>query len=97
MLITVKKEVEETIEVNAPCWLRDKYSDKLTHITSDGGIVIINKGLVALFEAGESFTNENIHQAISAGVPTTELEFRNAMMDAWAKIQNALTANGALA
>lgn len=87
MLITVKKEIEETMDVKAPCFLKSKFSDKYCHITEQGHLVIVNQGLVTVFKYGERFTAENICTALKESEPCLAEEFKQVFNSEIIKLQ----------
>jgi hypothetical protein len=92
MLIKVKKEVEETIEVQTPCWLYDQDYRTHIHITADGDVIKVMPNLIALYDHANSLTEIEIREAIQRGHSCTESEFKEALDKQLFKLEETVTA-----
>jgi hypothetical protein len=92
MLIKVKKEVEETIELQTPCWVYDQDYRTYVHITTDGDVIKVMPNLIALYDRGNSMTELEIREAIQRAHSCTEAEFKEALDKQLFKLEEAVTA-----
>ena len=79
MLITIKKEVEETVEVKTPCWLVSRYG-MYAHVTENGDLIMVSKGYVSFEDADAPSTKRKIAEISQAYHSCTEMEFKE-MLD----------------
>ena len=90
MLITVKKEVEETIEVKTPCWLTT-HNGSYYHITAEGDLIHVANGLIVLWEKESEATSEEIHKAVTTGYSCTEEKFKEVLDKQLFKLEETYT------
>lgn len=90
MLITVKKEVEETIEVRTPCWMADQ-SGRHYHITEAGDLIYVGNGLIVLWDKDSFGIKEEIRKAFTVGHGCTEAQFKEALDKQLNNIQETVT------
>lgn len=90
MLITVKKEVEETIELRTPCWLANKFGF-YAHITEGGDLIEVFGNTVTLKEASEPATQSAISRIINDYHSCTEMEFKEALDKRLYKLEETYT------
>lgn len=90
MLITVKKETEETIEIKTPCWLVDTLGF-YAHITENGDLIEVYGNTVSLKEAGNPATVVAIAGIAGKYHSCTEMEFKEALDKRLFKIEEVYT------
>lgn len=89
MLITVKKEVEETIELRTPCWLADPFGF-YAHVTEGGDLIEVFGNTVSLKEAGPD-TEAAIAKIFEKYHSCTEMEFKEALDKRLYKLEETYT------
>jgi 16S rRNA U1498 N3-methylase RsmE len=96
MLLTIKKEVEETVEVKTPCWLHNKVTGRYVHVNLDGDLVKIGDGIIVAYEQSHHATKEEIKMALSGSELCSEKDFNSALRFQVSRIKQ-MTANKELA
>lgn len=88
MLLTVKKQVEETVELKTPAY----YKDICGHyfINEAGQLVTVRDRLVTIWEPEQCYYQSNIAQILNDGKPCERAEFDAAYAEALQKIQAAV-------
>jgi hypothetical protein len=92
MLIKVKKEVEETFELQTPCWLYDNIAKMHLHVNAEGDLVKVGDGFVIFYDRGRPVTNNEISDAARRAGPCTEMEFKEALDKQLCKIDEKIMA-----
>lgn len=90
MLLTVKKQVEETVELKTPAYYRDWIGNPC-YINEQGTITIVRKTMVCIWDNpnSEHYTEE-IQKILSDGTPCTREEFEASYRAALETIQAAV-------
>jgi hypothetical protein len=92
MLIKVKKEVEETFELQTPCWLYDNIAKIHMHVNAEGDLVKVGDGLIVFYDRGRPVTNNEISDATKRAHSCTEMEFKEALDKQLYRIEEKVTA-----
>lgn len=89
MLLTVKKQIEETVELKTPAYYRD-YIGNLHYINEDGQLVTVRNKMINMWEpeSGSAYTEE-IEALLSRGEPCSKEEFDKAYMETFDKLNRA--------
>lgn len=90
MLITVKKEVEETVEVKTPCWLANAYGF-YAHITEGGDLIEVFGNTVCFKEASDCATEIVIANIVKTYHSCTEQEFKEQLDKRLFKLEETYT------
>jgi len=90
MLLTVKKEIEETVEVKTPCWMVNGYG-WYAHITEGGDLIQIYGGSISLMDASDPFTAKDIAKIASTYNSCTEAEFKEQLDKRLYKLEETYT------
>lgn len=72
MLLTVKKQIEETLEVKTPAYYKDPYG--YYYINAEGQLVTIRDTMIAIWNPGTHCYDDSIRDAIK-GKPSEKEEF----------------------
>lgn len=76
MVITVKKQVEETVEVNTSTYYKDNCSH---HYINDKGILLtVRKTQITVWEPTSCMYNNSIQEVVMKAEPSDSEEFSNA-------------------
>jgi hypothetical protein len=88
MLLTIKKQVEETVEFKTPAY----YKDICGHyfINEANQLVTVRDRLVTIWEPEQMYYQPNIEQIMNEGKPCDRTEFDAAYNAAIQKIQAAV-------
>jgi hypothetical protein len=88
MLLTIKKQIEETVEFKTPAY----YKDVCGHyfINESGQLVTVRDRLVTVWEPEQCYYQSNIEQVLNEGKPCERAEFDSAYNAAIQKIQSAV-------
>lgn len=88
MLLTVKKQIEETVEFKTPAY----YKDICGHyfINESGQLVTVRDRLVTVWEPEQMYYQSNIEQIMNDGEPCDRSEFDAAYNAVMQKIQAAV-------
>lgn len=96
MLITVKKETEETIEIKTPCWYFTQSPDRWHFINENGDVTTVGKDVIMLWSAGDPFSDSfrisQIKYILQVGHGCTESQFKEALDKELYRIQETVTA-----
>ena len=89
MLLTVKKQVEETVELKTPAYYKD-YIGNYHFINDDGQLITVRTRMINVWspEDGAHY-KEAIEELLRRGEPCTQEEFDKAYMDVIEKFENA--------
>jgi len=89
MLLTVKKQVEETVELKTPAYYKD-YLGNHCYLNDAGILVVVRQRMINMWEPehGKHYTEE-IESLLATGVPCTKEEFDKAYAATSAKIEIA--------
>jgi hypothetical protein len=90
MLITINKQVEETIEVKTPCWLANKLGF-YAHITEGGDLIEVYGNSISLREGDNPSTPGAIAGIVEKYHSCTEMEFKEALDKRLFKIEETYT------
>lgn len=90
MLIKVKKEVEETLEVKTPCWYVSK-SGMFAHITKEGDLIKVGKGCIVLWDKENPLTQGYIREVVTEFHGSTEFQFKEALDGELFKLKETYT------
>ncbi len=90
MLVTVKKEVEETIEVKTPAWFVNNLSF-YAHITEGGDLIEVYGGVVSFREADNPTTQLTIAAIASEYHSCSEEQFKEALDKRLFKLEEMYT------
>lgn len=89
MLIKLKKEVEETIEMQTPCWMANRLGF-YAHITEGGDLIEVYGNTVTLKEAGPA-TEVAISNLVKDYHCCSEAEFKEALDKRLFKLEETYT------
>lgn len=96
MLITVKKEVAETIEIKTPCWLYQSSPERWYFINENGDMTTVGEGIIILHtsenEIARDFTKQEIERVFKSAHGCDESFFKEALDRELFKIQETVTA-----
>jgi hypothetical protein len=91
MLLTVKKHVEETVELKTPAYYKDDLGN-FFFINEVGELIKVNPRMILEWGPDDGrFYNESIEELMRRGEPCTKKEFEKAYAQALAKFENAVT------
>jgi hypothetical protein len=90
MLIEIKKEVQETIEVKTPCWLASKLGF-YAHITEGGDLIEVYGNTVTLKDASDPATPIAIANIVGTYHSCTEMDFKEQLDKRLYKIEEVYT------
>jgi hypothetical protein len=90
MLLTIKKEVEETVEVKTPCWLVSSYG-MYAHITETGDLIQVCKGYISLMDANDPSTQRKIAEVSQKYNSCSEMQFKEALDKELCKLEETYT------
>lgn len=90
MLITVKKEIEETVEVKTPCWLVNRFGF-YAHITEGGDLIEVFGNTVVLKEASDPATQPAIANIMNNYNSCSEMEFKEQLDKRLYKLEETYT------
>jgi hypothetical protein len=89
MLLTVKKQIEETVEIKTPSYYKN-YLGNLHHINEAGQLTVVRKQMIHMWDAGHGETyTDAIAELIQEGDPCTKEEFDQAFTEAMNKLKEA--------
>lgn len=90
MLLTVKKQIEETVEVKTPAYYKN-YLGNLHHINEIGQLTVVRKQMIHVWDAdhGKTYTDA-IAELIHEGQPCTKDEFDQAFTEAMGRLKAAV-------
>jgi len=90
MQLTIKKQVEETVELKTPAFYKD-YLDNIHYINEAGQIITVRKRMISIWspEDGKHYSEE-IETLLQLGEPCTKEEFESAYAKAKAKLDAAV-------
>ena len=89
MLLTVKKQVEETVELKVPAYYKD-YLDNYHYINEAGELVSVRQRSITSWLPNDGkFYTDAIASLLKEGKPCTQEEFDKAYMDVIEKFENA--------
>lgn len=91
MLLTVKKQVEETVELKTPSYYRGLTGH---HFINESGVLIsVNSRMVSMWSPADGkYHVEEIERMLRNGTPCEKEEFDKAYMGATQEIQSAVNA-----
>lgn len=87
MLLTVKKQVEETVELKTPAYYKDICGHHF--INEAEQLITVRDRLVTIWEPTQSYYQSNIEQILNESKPCERSEFEAAFNAAMQKIQAA--------
>lgn len=89
MLLTVKKQIEETVELKTPAYYKD-FIGTFHHINEAGQLISIRQRMISTWgpEDGRHYTEE-IESLLGRGEPCTKDEFDKAYASVMAKLNIA--------
>lgn len=90
MLITIKKEIEETVEVKTPCWLVNALGF-YAHITEGGDLIEVYGCTVSLREAANPATIDAIANVTRSYFSCSEEQFKDALDKRLFKLEETYT------
>lgn len=89
MLLTVKKQIEETLEVKTPAYYRSVTG--FHHINESGQLISIGCRMISIWHANDGkYHNEEIERIVSNGKPCEKEEFEAAYHKAIAEMKTAV-------
>lgn len=90
MLLTVKKQVEETVELKTPTYY--KGASGVHYINESGQLIYASGTLILLWEPshGDAYTNE-VRSMLQYSQPCTKDEFEKAYAEVLAKFESAMS------
>lgn len=88
MLLTVKKQIEETVELKTPAYYKDMCGHHF--INEAGQLITVRERLITVWDPEQSFYQSNIEQILTEGKPCEQSEFDAAYNAAIQKIQSAV-------
>jgi hypothetical protein len=77
MLLTVKKQVEETVEVKTPAYYKDSIGNP-TYINESGQLITIRKNMVNMWDPKDGKVYTEAVEEMWKGKPCTKEEFYKA-------------------
>jgi len=88
MLLTVKKQVEETLEIKTPCYYKSPTG--YHHINDYGDLIQASERMINMWSPSDGkYLNEAIQQMLNYSKPCTKEEFDKAYAEAMAKMNAA--------
>lgn len=88
MLLTVKKQVEETVELKTPAYYKDNCGHHF--INEAEQLITVRDRLVTIWEPGQSYYQSSIEQILNESKPCDRAEYDAAYNAAMQKIQAAV-------
>lgn len=88
MLLTVKKQIEETVELKTPAYYKDMCGHHF--INEAGQLITVRERQVTIWDPGQSFYQSNLQQILNESEPCEQSEFDAAYNAAIQKIQLAV-------
>lgn len=89
MLITVNKQVEETLEVNTPCYYRSLTGHH--YINEQGVLTTVSDRMISLWAPQDGkYYHEDVKRIVESAKPSTKCEFEKAYMDVVEKFESAI-------
>lgn len=77
MIIEIKKETTETVELKIPAYFKDKDGFRFSAILEDGTLIHVNETQLTMWNTDSGFYNSGVQQLITAAIAATEDEFLN--------------------
>ena len=94
MLLTVKKQIEETVELKTPAYYKDFIGD-LFYINETGQLVKVNPRMILTWAPEDgTYYNETVEELLRRGEPCTKEEFEKAYTEVIGKLDKAVSAVG---
>lgn len=88
MLLTIKKQIEETVEFKTPAYYKDICGHY--YINEAGQLVTVRDRLITMWDPSQIYYQSNIEQIMNDGKPCERSEFETAYNAAMQKIQAAV-------
>lgn len=88
MLLTVKKQIEETVELKTPAYYKDMCGHHF--INEAGQLITVRDRLVTIWEPNQLYYQSNIEEVFNESKPCEQSEFDAAYSAAIQKIQLAV-------
>jgi len=89
MLLTVKKQIEETVEVKTPAYY--KTSSGHSYINENGQLTNVRERIIFMWEPSQGkFYTDDIEELLRRGEPCTKEEFDAAFVEAMDKMKAAV-------
>jgi len=90
MLLAVKKQIEETVEVKTPAYYKN-YLGNLYYINEAGELTVVRKQMIHVWDAdhGKVYTDA-IAELLKEGRPCAKEEFDQAFTEAMGKLKTAV-------
>lgn len=90
MLLKVKKQIEETLELKTPAYYKD-YLGNLHYINEDGQLVTVRNKMINMWEpeSGNAYTEEIQTLFRRDAKPCSKEEFDKAYIETLAKFESA--------
>lgn len=91
MLLKVKKQIEETVEVKTPCYYKD-YLGNLHYINEEGQLVTVRNKMINMWEpiSGGAYTEEIETLLSREAKPCTKEEFDKAYQQTMDRFKTAV-------
>lgn len=90
MLLTVKKQIEESVEVKTDAYYKD-FIGTPCYINQVGTLIMVRPGMVSVWEKSESsHYASQVHDIVAKGTPCTRAEFETAYRAALETIRAAV-------
>ena len=87
MLLTVKKQIEETLEVKTPAYYRSLTGYHF--INKSGQLTTINDRMISMWEPKDGkYYNDDVERIVSNGKPIEKEEFENRKAEFLAKVES---------
>jgi hypothetical protein len=92
MLLTVKKQIEETVEIKTPAYYKN-YIGNFSHINEAGQLITVRKQMINISDSdhGKHYADE-VQELLREGQPCTKEEFEKAYAETMAKLNIAVGA-----
>jgi hypothetical protein len=88
MLLTVKKQIEETVEFKTPAYYKDICGHHF--INESEQIITVRDRLITIWEPAQSYYQSNMEQILNDSKPCDRAEFETAYNAAMQKIKAAV-------
>lgn len=89
MLLTVKKQIEETLEVKTPCYYRSLTG--IHYINEGGQLVSVSMRMVSIWSPADGkYYNDDVERLVRDGKPCTKEEFEKKYNEAMAEMNAAV-------
>jgi hypothetical protein len=90
MLLKVKKEIEETVELKTPAYYKD-YIGNPVYINKSGEVITVRNRMISIWtpEDGAHYTEE-IEKVLQQGTPCSKDEFDKAYVETMDKLNVAV-------